>query len=126
MSRKFTPNRNTKNLLKGIAPVAVNWSVIPGTVDDLTNETMGEPLTNAGTSLANATLTWDMGRIYRCVICLDHQDPDMITWTSRDGVNYFQTSLSNIGMIAGLWRFIQVRCGAHASINYIKMIVYEI
>lgn len=126
--RKTTPKRNSINLLSGLTPVFAGlWSVNPGTIEDMVTEVFAVPLTTSGVTTGAATMTYDMGRPIRIMGFTDNKYNDMILYGSQDGVNYYALVTAAVGQFAGVYRYFQLRVGlAHADINYIKNIIYEV
>jgi len=114
---------NTKNLLKGIIPTFVNWTTLPGTLDDMVYEEYSRPLATPGVSAAGAKITYDLGSIQRILVLTNNSYSDMITWASKDGIAWRECT-GNVGVFAGQYRYIEIRCGVHASVAYIRTLVY--
>lgn len=119
-------SRNTRNLLQGITPTFTNWTTIPQTLDDLVYEEYDRGITVHGVSAANAKITWDLGRIERVIVLNDNNYSDMLTYASKNAITWRQCTLDNVGVFGGLYRYFEIRCGAHADVEFIKMLVYLI
>ena len=119
-------SRNTQNLLKGITPVFTNWTTEPGTLDDLVYEEFDREITTHGVSAAAAKITYDLGRIERIIVVTDNQYSDMITWASKNAITWRQCTLSHVATFVGQYRYLEIRCGVHADVKFIKTVVYLI
>lgn len=117
---------NTKNVLSGIVPTFAGWAVEPGTNEDMVYESYDVALTTPGSCPGAATITYDIGIARRIIVFTDHEFTDMITWTSVDGVTWRQCTVAGISAFGGVYRYLQIRTGAHAAITWIKTIVYYI
>jgi hypothetical protein len=114
------------NLLAPLTPIFTNWTTTPTPIADIQKEKMGRGVSGVhGVTAANAVIHYDLGKLTRVFIQLDHQFADMILWVSDDNITYYQASLDNVGTACGVYRYLEIRCGAHADIEYIKTIVYE-
>lgn len=118
--------KNTSNVLAGITPAFTNWSVQPGTLAEMVEETFDKALSTPGTSLAGAKITYDLGVAKRIIVVTDNQFADMITWASLDGITWRDCTLNNVAAFFGVYRYLEIRCGAHATVTYIKLIAYNI
>lgn len=119
--------KNTGNLLAGITPSFSGlWTQQPGTDAEITSEQTAVTLSTPGITTGSATMLWDLGSIQRVIGFTDHEFTNMIMWGSKDYVTWFQLTVTNVASFAGTMRYINMTTQAHASIQYLKVIVYRV